>query len=374
VSFLRRKAPSPELLIRQLREYGQLRLRRVGGKAHASLLLPDGTVVQTVVGSVEWTNAVDAIRASIHRKAPPVETMVRLAELLVGTTAVPGFTGEGEVGFGYGTELSESSETKEPSVEDLLVREDPKYVPMAVGSLTDQEVFHRAFGAHQNLLLVGKPGAGKSMAVRQFAYDERLPLFELDAHDGLESDDVVGKYVKDGTEWVFRPGRLLQLLEHGGILLVDEIDSAREGLLSRFHNLLATRRFTVPEHEGEAVQAHDRFFFVATTNDQGYSRLPARFRDRFSILAYDYDPKVEARLCPDPRLRHAFEQVRSDPRVVTPASTRQLFALHRNVGLYGPDVAVTILLQQFRPSERPFIVQHFNEVRTEVPERIRVRR
>ena len=67
-------------------------------------------------------------------------------------------------------------------------------------------------------------------------------------HDGFESDDALGRWVRIDGDWRWRDGKLIALVRSGGLALFDELDSARPEMLARIHSLLENpRQISLPE-------------------------------------------------------------------------------------------------------------------------------
>jgi MoxR-like ATPase len=383
--FHRAPPATPRSLLRDLREGAQLRLKRVDGKPFAALLEREA-IILVPVPSREFFQAVDSFRSL--RKEPPVPEKVALglSALVADIVLAPGFSDELPLG-GRGKNWNERGsilerELVDPSPDDpegvprippaplladaplsldlesLKIRERPSYHARAIEGLADLEILERAFENRHNVLIEGPPGCGKSLVTRVLAFELGLPYVRIDLHDGAEADDLIGKYVRIAGEWRWRDGRLASLVKHGGIFVADEINAGRAEMLTRIHALLDSRILTIPEHEGEAIEANEAFLFVGTMNSSGDGSRPltARARDRFRcILEFDYDEEVEERLCPDPAILRAFRTLRVDPTIRTPVSTRLLVGYIENRDVYGPAVARRLLLNIFREAERPTV-------------------
>ena len=182
-------------------------------------------------------------------------------------------------------------------------------------------------------------------------------------HDGFESDDALGRWVRIDGDWRWRDGKLITLVRSGGLALFDELDSARPEMLARIHSLLENpRQISLPEHLAETITACPGFGFIATANPPGGGgrELAPRMVDRFGVrLPFDYDEAIERRLCPDVSVLSAFRSLRRDSRVHSPLSTRLLVQYNTNRGVYGPGVALQLLLNGFEPDEREVASEAF---------------
>jgi len=125
----------------------------------------------------------------------------------------------------------------------------------------------------RGLLLTGPTGSGKTALIEQVAARTGWPLFQVACHGELEFQELIGRVVlnKDGsTGW--QDGPAIQAAKAGGILLLDEMNFLRPGVVGGLNALLDARRYSIPE-TGEEVAIHPDFRIAATANgvagDQG---------------------------------------------------------------------------------------------------------
>jgi hypothetical protein len=368
--FGRSPKVSAQSLYDQLRVSARLKVQLVEGRPAVAVQYHGATEVLPVP-SVEFVRFVDDLRASQRLKPAKPNDMAALCDFIV--TMAKDYPDRGPLLALSQSDTGESVPTAPRPTEregadltlalhDLCLRERPTYRSRQFWGLSDIEILTRAHRAKQAVLLVGPPGSGKTTCVEAAAFDLGLPMVRFSCHDGLEVDDLIGKYVRSGGEWRWRWGKLVTLVRHGGIALADEIDSARPEMLARIHSLLEPRRtLSVPEHKGEEIEAHPDFQFVATANppNAGGRALAPRMVDRFAVrLDFPYDARIEAEVCPNPRVLAAFQALRADKRIRSaPLSTRLLAQYAANQQVYGPKIALGLLLGGFASEERLLVRQ-----------------
>jgi hypothetical protein len=105
------------------------------------------------------------------------------------------------------------------------------------------------------------------------------------------------------------------------------------------------------------VRASDSRSVVACQNpggsDDGIRPLSHRMRDRFAVRSsLGYDEATEAKLVPNSRVRQVFAELRTSPKIHTPASTRLLLQYRDSFAGFGSRLALRFLLSAFEDDER----------------------
>ncbi|WP_210407938.1 AAA family ATPase [Allokutzneria sp. NRRL B-24872] len=161
-----------------------------------------------------------------------------------------------------------------------------------------------ALHARCHVLLVGPAGTGKSMLAKQAAQALGLDFQALSLGPTTPMSKVFGYFDAHGT---YHDTPFRRAFEHGGVMLLDEIDNGHPGLLAELNQALALG--TCAFADGMVV-AHADFRLVATGNtygtgaDRNYvgrQTLDAATLDRFVVVDVPIDEKLEERLA----LRHA---------------------------------------------------------------------
>lgn len=133
-----------------------------------------------------------------------------------------------------------------------------------------------------------KPKHGSGLELQSLSLGPTTPTTKLFGYR-----DPHGAYV--GTP--FR-----RAYEHGGLMLVDEIDNGHPGLLAELNQALANGHAAFGDG---MVQRHESFRLVATGNTYGLgpnrryvgrNALDAATLDRFALLPVPYDDDLEERL------------------------------------------------------------------------------
>ena len=186
------------------------------------------------------------------------------------------------------------------------------------------EVFHSAFEevvtlaqAREPIFLYGPTGSGKTHIGAQLAKVLDLPFYFISGSRGLSESKLNGRQLPGGKNgaWDYVPSEFVKAYENGGVFLMDEMDALDDNVLLILNTALSNGMFAVPDRRGnEYVVQHPDFVCIAAANtlgmgaDRQYSgrnKLDTATMDRFSVgkLMIDYDPQLEAQICPDDELR-----------------------------------------------------------------------
>ena len=182
---------------------------------------------------------------------------------------------------------------------------EPYYLPLA----DEVELFNAAYDARLPVLLKGPTGCGKTRFVEYMAWrlyrkegaaqiDLDIPLVTISCHEDLTATDMVGRFLLQGDETVWRDGPLTSAVRSGAICYLDEIVEARKDTTVLIHSLTDHRRLLPIDKTGELLPAHENFLLVISYNP-GYQSvlkdLKPSTRQRFVSLTFDYpDEEREA--------------------------------------------------------------------------------
>lgn len=176
-----------------------------------------------------------------------------------------------------------------------------------------REIWNAAIAAllcGQNLLLCGPKATGKNILCENLARLFRRPLWDLSFHVGMDASAMIGADSFDGQRVVFKPGPVYLAGKHGGFVVLDEINMAKNEALAVLHSVLDHRRvMDVPGYE--RLLLHPRTRFIATMNYgyEGTRELNEALTSRFLVLSMPIIPEenlcrvLEGRF---PTMRHGF--------------------------------------------------------------------
>lgn len=157
------------------------------------------------------------------------------------------------------------------------------------------KVAYAAMMNQYNVLCSGDKGTGKNVMIQTWAWITQRPLFELSVSRETDKLDILGSRtinsdVEDGNvinSIEFATEALIDCMECGGILNIDEINFADPGVTGVLHAICDDRRaIEVPGYK--KVEADDSFMIMATMNVdyQGTNELNEALADRFVDIVF----------------------------------------------------------------------------------------
>jgi MoxR-like ATPase len=152
-------------------------------------------------------------------------------------------------------------------------------------------------------MLVGPAGSGKTTAGRQVAETLGLSFTSESCNPQMTKWDVMGFVGPNGN---YVPGVMREAFEHGGVVLLDEMDASNPAVLVSI-NMLASVSVgeTVTFPDGADVPRHPDFILIAGANTfgdgasgeyVGREQLDAATLDRFACVEWGYDETLERAL------------------------------------------------------------------------------
>ena len=194
-------------------------------------------------------------------------------------------------------------------------------------SIGDEEHTHMKFpkivklaARRKPVFLTGPTGTGKSHLAKQVANsltrlgsDEPLPFYETPCSAGITEGHLLGRLLPTGEAGAFEYTHavLSKAYEEGGVCCLEEIDASDPNTLLCVNNALETEQMTIPNRiEKWYAKRHPDFILIIIGNTTGSgadrvycgrNQLDGAFIDRFKLrmIEIDYDPVLEAKLCPN---------------------------------------------------------------------------
>lgn len=150
-----------------------------------------------------------------------------------------------------------------------------------------------AYAVSSNLpiLLIGETGVGKTQAVRYLAWKTQNGLRRVNLNGATTVDEFLGKLLinEQGTYWL--DGVLVEAMQAGDWILLDEINACLPEIAFSLHSLLDDDRMVVlTEHDGRIVRPHENFRIFASMNPSeegrygGTKMLNEALMDRFPVV------------------------------------------------------------------------------------------
>ncbi len=161
-------------------------------------------------------------------------------------------------------------------------------------------------------MLVGPAGTGKSTAVEQAAYELGFDFYTSNrvqmAHELTGYKDATGNY---------QPTQFYQAYKNGGVFFLDEVDGSSPEALVTINTAMAQGYMNFPDGK---VYMHKDFRLAAAGNTYGTgadaqyvgrNELDAATLDRFVVVRWDYDKKLESQIIKDKEFLEFGWKVRS---------------------------------------------------------------
>jgi len=156
----------------------------------------------------------------------------------------------------------------------------------------DYEDIFDSVDKHENLLLVGEPGCGKSEFVLWLANKLNVPVVQVQGDGEMSVVDMVGGFQfseeKKGTYWV--DGIIPFALRHKCWILFDEINMTLPEVLSRLHSMMDDRRHLDLKEINEILHRTDDTVIFGTMNPSddgrhvGTKPLSPALWSRFNLI------------------------------------------------------------------------------------------
>lgn len=231
------------------------------------------------------------------------------------------------------------------------------------GSISEFQLFDTAMANHENILIRGHAGSGKTMSVLAYASARGYRYYNVSSNVGLEPSHLFGSWIptESGTfQW--QDGAVTSVVRHGGVLLLNEIDFMPERITTILFSLLDDRRqIQLMENGGEIIEAHPDLLIIGDHNPnyRGSRPMNQAWKDRFHHkVEYPYDRAVERKLVPSSTLLEIVDKLRAmadKGEIDTPVSTRGLVAFVSNAKLLGIDYAIASYINGYLDDEKEAI-------------------
>ncbi len=168
-----------------------------------------------------------------------------------------------------------------------------------VGREHELELVLAAVAAGRDILLEGAPGTSKTTMLKAITAEWGRPLLLVEGNADLTPTKLIGHHppslvLREGyTTDNFVPGPLVDAMQRGGFLYIEELNRAPDDTLNTLLMAMADREIVVPRFG--TVVAVPTFRVVGSMNpfdNVGTARLSASILDRFCRLVVDYQDEA----------------------------------------------------------------------------------
>ena len=173
-----------------------------------------------------------------------------------------------------------------------------------VGRERELELTLAAVAAGRDIVLEGPPGTSKTTILGAITEEWGIPLLFVEGNADLTPAKLVGHHNparvlrEDYSADNFVPGPLVEAMQRGGFLYIEEFNRAPEDTLNTLLTAMADRSIAIPRVG--RIRASPTFRVIASMNpydNVGTTRLSTSVHDRLNRLAVDYqDADAEERI------------------------------------------------------------------------------
>lgn len=213
---------------------------------------------------------------------------------------------------------------------------EPTYISRTIAGVRDLDVIAAAHRLRHNVLLAGPTGSAKTSVTYAYGAWKQLPVVNIPCNGAAEPSMFIGKWVRlqDGS-FDFKLGELALAVQHGGIILLDEVNFLKSNIGAYLHGLLDSRRtLSIPDAQGSSaptsIKAHPDCLIVGAYNPDYHGTKPLNqaFKNRYGFqIEFPYLKEVEDQLLNSDALLTLANNLRLEVEagnIATPISTNLL--------------------------------------------------
>lgn len=155
---------------------------------------------------------------------------------------------------------------------DIVPKKDPVFVPF--GNYTDIKSIIKS-NKFYPVFVTGLSGNGKTMSILQACAENRKECIRVNVTIETDEDDLLGGYrLRDG-QTVWQNGPVIEAMERGALLLLDEIDLASNKIMCLQPILEGSGVFV--KKINKFVKPKEGFNVIATANTKGQGSEDGKF-------------------------------------------------------------------------------------------------
>ena len=157
--------------------------------------------------------------------------------------------------------------------ENLIPAVDPLFVPFGnfatVTKVLKSKLFYPVF-------VTGMSGNGKTFGIEQACAKTKREVIRVNLTAETDEDDLIGGFRLVNGETKFFKGPVINAMEKGAVLLLDEIDLANPAKIMCLQSILEGKGYFIKK-TGEFITPSKGFTCVATANTKGKGSDDGRF-------------------------------------------------------------------------------------------------
>ena len=269
---------------------------------------------------------------------------------------------------------------------NLVPSKDDTFVPF--GNFSDVKKIIQS-GIFYPTFITGLSGNGKTLSVEQACAALNKELIRVNITIETDEDDLIGGFRLINGETVWHNGPVIEALERGAVLLLDEVDLASNKILC-LQSILEGKGVFLKK-TGRYVQPAAGFNVIATANTKGKGSDDGRFigtnvlneafLERFALtFEQEYPtPKVEQRILEGVALDHKVEdrefcenlanwadiirKTFKDGGIDEVISTRRLVHIIRAYAIWGDRMkAIKVCVNRFDDETKQSFIELYDKI------------
>jgi MoxR-like ATPase len=157
--------------------------------------------------------------------------------------------------------------------DNLIPENDPLFVPFGSFKTIKQIIASNMF---YPVYVTGLSGNGKTFSVEQACAQLKREVIRVNFTLETDEDDLIGGFRLVNGDTKFFKGPVINAMERGAVLLLDEIDLANPAKVMCLQSILEGKGYFIKK-TGEFIKPADGFTVVATGNTKGKGSEDGRF-------------------------------------------------------------------------------------------------